>query len=194
MTAALLPVSPWLRPECLTQFACQMMLWAGSASFTLPCIYVQQRVSQEGQIKWTRPMETQACLWCKSPARMFIALIGEKLWLFQTTDDLGSRYSLHFCVHPNRPDIHSFISCCNHSLALSFTGVCFFSPPKSCSEDGYQGVFSQSSAAGTTLHGCCPFRDPEPFGCSGEKLLGHQAGVLGEGVQHKHRSADSNFW
>lgn len=129
MTAALLPVSPWLRPECLTQFACQMMLWAGSASFTLPCIYVQQRVSQEGQIKWTRPMETQACLWCKSPARMFIALIGEKLWLFQTTDDLGSRYSLHFCVHPNRPDIHSFISCCNHSLALSFTGVCFFSPP-----------------------------------------------------------------
>lgn len=93
-----------------------------------PCIYVQQRVSQEGQIKWTRPMETQACLWCKSPARMFIALIGEKLWLFQTTDDLGSRYSLYFCVHPNRPDIHSFISCCNHSLALSepFTGVCFF--------------------------------------------------------------------
>lgn len=48
--------------------------------------------------------------------------------------------------------------------------------------------------ATATLRRSCPVGDPELCGRCGAKLRWHPAGVLREGVQHKHRPDGSNLW
>lgn len=151
-------------------------------------LYVPQRVSQEGQINWTRSMETY-------------------VWYKKKKTQSGCICSLHLsgncdCFKPLtiwdtavtfKPASHSFISNLLHPVSFYINPPFSWSIFESCSEDGYPAIFLQVSAAGDTLRDRCSVGDPEPRGCCREELRRHAAGVRGEGVQHRHRSADSNI-
>lgn len=99
-------------------------------------------------------------------------------------------FLVYFCVNLNRPYIHSFI------YSLSCYPVWYKTRRRSCCrvrEDGYRTVSAQVPAAGAALRGVRAVGDPEPRGCCGEELRRHPAGVRGEGLRHRHRTADSNL-
>lgn len=194
------PVSPGYLPQVWRSLLKMLRIGSAPLSLTLTrYTQAQRRISQHGQINWTRWMET--CVWCKNPVRMrpFIALIGKIMTVFKDwRPGTPTRYSLLLrssqTIHPSsHPSFQSFISCCTLFVVCINPSPPLLCVSESCGEDGYQDIFPQVLAAGAALHGGCAVGDPEPRGWGGEELRRQPAGVRGEGVRHRHRSADSNL-